>query len=71
MVIKENDIILFQGDSVTDVGRIREETDNLGFGYPMMVASFFAAKHPEKKVDFLNRGIGGERIRDLSCRTVH
>lgn len=68
MIIEENERILFQGDSVTDVGRLREEEDNLGFGYPMMVASFFAAKYPEKKVCFLNRGNGGERVRDLEKR---
>jgi len=68
MIIEENEIILFQGDSVTDVGRNREEKDNLGFGYPMMVASWFAAMYPEKNVSFLNRGIGGHRIRDLELR---
>ena len=31
----------------------------------MMVASWFFAKYPEKNVSFLNRGLGGHRIRDL------
>lgn len=68
MIIEENERILFQGDSVTDVGRNREEADNLGFGYPMMIASLFAALCPEKNVHFLNRGNGGERVRDLELR---
>jgi len=68
MIIEENERILFQGDSVTDVGRNRDEEDNLGYGYPMMVASWFSAKYPEKNVSFLNRGISGHRIRDLDLR---
>lgn len=34
----------------------------------MMVASLFAAQYPEKSVHFLNRGNGGERVRDLDLR---
>ena len=68
MKIEENEIILFQGDSVTDVGRIRKEEDSLGFGYPMMVASWFAAKYPEMNVHFLNRGNSGESIKHLEIR---
>jgi len=68
MRIEENERILFQGDSVTDVGRIRNEEDNLGSGYPMMVASWFAAKYPEMNVHFLNRGNSGESIKHLEIR---
>ena len=68
MIIDENERILFQGDSVTDVGRNREEEDNLGCGYPMMVASLFAAICPQKNVSFLNRGNGGESIKHLEAR---
>jgi len=68
MRIEENEKILFQGDSVTDVGRIRNEEDNLGSGYPMMVASWFAAMYPEMNVHFLNRGNSGESIKHLETR---
>lgn len=68
MRIEENERILFQGDSVTDVGRIRNEEDNLGSGYPMMVASWFSAKYPEMNVNFLNRGNSGESIKHLEIR---
>jgi acyl-CoA thioesterase-1 len=60
--------VLFQGDSVTDCGRIREEPQDLGKGYAMFVASWFSAKHPEKRVEFFNRGIGGDRTSDLVRR---
>ncbi|MGF7400154.1 SGNH/GDSL hydrolase family protein [Thermoanaerobacterium thermosaccharolyticum] len=68
MLLKDNDIVLFQGDSVTDVGRIRENPDDLGYGYPNIIASLFAALHPEINVKFLNRGVSGDRVRDLKNR---
>ncbi len=68
MLIKDNSIILFQGDSVTDAGRDKEEQNDMGKGYPMMVASWFAAAYPELKVKFINRGISGNRVKDLKAR---
>lgn len=66
-MIEDNAVVLFQGDSVTDVGRGRE-TDDLGQGYPMMIASWFAAMYPARQVTFLNRGTSGDRARDLVQR---
>lgn len=60
--------VLFQGDSVTDCGRKREDAEDLGLGYAVMAASLFAARYPERNVRFLNRGIGGNRVRDLRAR---
>ena len=37
MKIEENERILFQGDSVTDVGRDREDGNSLGTGYPIKI----------------------------------
>jgi len=59
--IQEGSTILFQGDSITDVGRNRDDIMNLGMGYPMMVHSWLAAMHPEKKVRIINKGIGGDK----------
>lgn len=59
---------LFQGDSVTDAGRNWSDGADLGSGYPMFAASSFAACNPEKNVTFLNRGISGNRVRDLAAR---
>ncbi|WP_105617723.1 SGNH/GDSL hydrolase family protein [Vallitalea okinawensis] len=67
MVNKEK-IILFQGDSITDAGRKREDDYDLGTGYAMMAASMFSATSPEKNVKFLNRGISGNRVKDLKFR---
>ncbi len=60
--------ILFQGDSITDAGRIRADEFDLGTGYAMMAASLFSATYPERKVNFINRGISGNRVTDLKAR---
>jgi len=67
-IIEEKAVVLFQGDSITDSGRTRDDDSQLGGGYAMMVASWFSAMHPEKNVRFLNRGISGNRVKDLKAR---
>ncbi len=57
--------VLFQGDSITDVGRMRTEPDDLGSGYPLLVGSWYSAAFPERGVRFLNRGVGGDRVANL------
>ena len=66
--MQKNITVLFQGDSITDAGRNRDDADSLGFGYALFAASWFQAQHPEKPVRFLNRGISGNRICDLQTR---
>ncbi len=66
--ISENALVLFQGDSVTDAGRSRENDNELGCGYASMIAALFSAMHPEKNVRFVNRGISGNRVTDLLGR---
>ena len=66
--IEEQAIVLFQGDSITDAGRIRQDPNDLGRGYAMLVAAWFSASYPERHVRFINRGIGGNRARDLRTR---
>ena len=61
--------ILFQGDSITDVGR---NTNNgsltsIGQGYPCLIAARLGADCPEK-FTFVNRGISGNRIVDVYAR---
>lgn len=68
MDVKKNDLILFIGDSITDVGRDREDYDDLGHGYPLMVAGSMSANYPDLQLQFLNRGIGGNKITDLKNR---
>ncbi len=68
MIVKPNMTVLFQGDSITDAGRDREDPAGLGMGYPLYVASLFEAAYPAYNVTFLNRGISGNRSRDLLAR---
>ena len=68
MLIEDNAVVLFQGDSITDCGRLRENPDDLGRGYAFMTAAWFSSLHPERKVQFLNRGIGGNTVEDLKAR---
>ena len=35
--------IVFQGDSITDAGRNREDFYSLGYGYPLLVAALVLA----------------------------
>lgn len=66
--IKQGDVVLFQGDSITDAGRNREQPNDLGKGYALMTAALFSAAYPDLQVKFLNRGISGNRAKDLAAR---
>lgn len=67
-MIEHGATVLFQGDSITDAGRSREHDADLGRGYAAMVAAWFSALYPERGVRFINRGISGDRVRDLRAR---
>ena len=67
-LIEQGAVVLFQGDSITDCGRDRQNGDDMGRGYAMMAASWFSALNPEKGVTFLNRGVGGDALVDLKAR---
>jgi lysophospholipase L1-like esterase len=67
-LFNDGDLVLFQGDSITDAGRERTDPENLGAGYALMAAAWFQALYPSRHVRFLNRGVGGDRVRDLEAR---
>ena len=60
---------LFQGDSITDVGRVRDWEGHLGAGYPAMAAGQIAFRHPGE-FRFVNKGISGERSTGLYTRCM-
>lgn len=73
LTINQGDVILFQGDSITDAGRNKEnlEPNNgnaFGNGYAFMAASFLLNKHSDKNLKIYNRGISGNRVPDLIGR---
>ncbi len=59
--------ILFQGDSITDANRTRDNNDYLGRGYPSLIKSTLNYEEPQK-YEFINRGISGNKIVDLYAR---
>lgn len=59
--------ILFQGDSITDAGRVRENEAHMGGGYPLFVKANLGFENPGK-YEFINRGISGNRVVDLYAR---
>ncbi len=61
-------VILFQGDSITDAGRDRNNPTDLGPGYPSYVASALTDLYPQATFTFVNRGISGDRTENLVRR---
>ena len=59
--------ILFQGESITDWGRNREQLYDTGSGYANLVRAELGADYPGE-YEFINRGIGGNRVVDLYAR---
>ena len=59
--------ILFQGDSITDAGRSRENDALTGHGYPTLVKATLGLDE-HGKYEFINKGISGNRIVDLMAR---
>ncbi len=61
---------LFQGDSITDGNRTRNNDWNhvLGHGYQYIIASKLWFENPNKNYMFYNRGISGNRVKDLESR---
>ena len=70
--IAKGDVILFQGDSITDAGRSREkagvpnEQPGLGKGYAWMAAADILVSQPDVKI--FNRGISGNKVFQLAER---
>jgi lysophospholipase L1-like esterase len=66
-----NDVILFQGDSITDGGRQRTGNDYnhiMGQDYAYILAAQIGYESSKRNLNFVNRGDGGDRISDLAER---
>lgn len=57
--------LLFQGDSITDAGRVRDDFHNLGNGYPKYAAEYIREKYPDIDFEFIDLGISGNQTKDL------
>ncbi|MDQ0192008.1 SGNH/GDSL hydrolase family protein [Paenibacillus wynnii] len=63
-------VILFQGDSITDGNRGRNDDPNhiLGHSYAYIIGGKLGNELAEQQPVFYNRGISGDRISDLYAR---
>lgn len=68
MNFKFGDRILFFGDSITDCHRDRHRADCLGRGYALMASARLQQLYPDLQLEFINRGISGDRTSDLLRR---
>lgn len=68
-----NDVVLFQGDSITDAGRDKANANPndwaaLGRGYATMLTTQLLGAQPAQKLQCYNRGISGHKVPDLDAR---
>jgi lysophospholipase L1-like esterase len=71
--LQKEDIILFQGDSITDAHRKKDDLSPnspaaLGSGYPILTAAGLLKKYPEKNLHIYNKGISGNKVYQLAER---
>lgn len=59
--------VLFQGDSITDCFRSRDNDNYLGSGYATIVAGTLGLRFPSN-YKFINKGVSGDRIVDIYAR---
>jgi len=70
----KNNVILFQGDSITDSGRNRRRQNNanepaaMGTGYVLLAASQLLDEYSKVKPKIYNRGISGNKVFQLAER---
>lgn len=70
-VIPDEGTVLFQGDSITDAGRNRDELSvntGLGHGYAFLATAKLRRVLPGRHVKCYNRGISGNKVFQLSDR---
>ena len=63
--------LLFQGDSITDMKWGRNQKDRnhyLGHSYVFLIAARLGVDMPNLKLEFLNRGVSGNKVGDLRNR---
>lgn len=66
-------VILFQGDSITDAGRNREDKGfnnprALGTGYALLTAAALLEKYAPLNLKIYNKGISGNKVFELAAR---
>jgi lysophospholipase L1-like esterase len=73
-LISKGDVILFQGDSITDAGRKKEgdrpanEQPALGTGYAWLATAELLVERPKAGLKIFNRGVSGNKVYQLAER---
>ena len=65
--VQDGEKVLFIGDSITDCGR-RDRAVPLGDGYVSIFTELATARYPERSIEWVNTGIGGNRTTHLTER---
>lgn len=65
--VKDGETFLLVGDSITDCGR-RDQFAPLGEGYVAYFVDIVTSYHPERRIGWINKGIGGNTVVDLKGR---
>jgi lysophospholipase L1-like esterase len=73
ITIGNDNVILFQGDSITDAGRKREDPSYnnpgiLGSGYAMLAAAGLLETHASLNLKIFNKGVSGNKVYQLAER---
>jgi lysophospholipase L1-like esterase len=71
--LNKSDVILFQGDSITDAGREKEKqlpnsAGSFGPGYAFLAATRILNEYSSKQLSIYNRGISGNKVFQLADR---
>jgi lysophospholipase L1-like esterase len=71
--LNKDDVILFQGDSITDWGRDHNAKDYnsngaLGSGYAHIAAGHLLFKYADKNLKIYNKGVSGNKVYQLAER---
>ncbi len=72
-LVRKSDVVLFQGDSITDAGRKRDASGAnnqpaLGNGYAWLAAAELLVDRPDAGLKLYNRGISGHKVFQLAER---
>lgn len=72
MKLNNNEVILFQGDSITDGNRNKNQDpyNLMGHGYQFVVGAKLQLDNLDKNINIVNRAVSGNRISDLYGRWI-
>jgi len=73
VTLEENDIVLFQGDSITEWGRdkaksMSDDFGALGSGYVLLTATVLLRDYATKNLQIYNKGVSGNKVYQLADR---